>query len=389
VGIYDTPVVADIDGDGVVEVITTLLDVNETNPPGSRIVAFENDLTIKWISDERWQYDPFENPGLYQGGAMAAADLDNDGDVEIMVHNFVIDHEGVLVFQAPIGDSRFVAPTAHDLDGDGDLEVLFGPQAYHHDGVEYFDAGGVGFPAVGDVDHDGKPEVILTNSYGITLLEHDGTVVYSDETPTGDDSGSQTDTLNWVRPVTIHDFDGDTQAEFAMSSAEHYTVYEGDASIVWSSVVADLTGGAAGTAFDFLGDGTAEAMYADETNLFVFDAQGLALLEVPRQSPTLIEYPVVADVDNDGSAEIVVVSDSRFAPAGNGPDAPMVQVIRDREDRWVPARRIWNQHTYHVTNVREDGTIPQFEKPHWEYLNTFRTQAQIENGGICEPEPQG
>ena len=70
-------------------------------------------------------------------------------------------------------------------------------------------------------------------------------------------------------------------------------------------------------------------------------------------------------------------------------DTPALQVIRDVEDRWIPARRIWNQHTYHVTNVREDGTIPQVEPQHWKLLNTFRTQAQIENGGLCQPEPAG
>ena len=59
--------------------------------------------------------------------------------------------------------------------------------------------------------------------------------------------------------------------------------------------------------------------------------------------------------------------------------APAIQAVRDVEDRWIQARRIWNQHTYHVTNVREDGTIPQWEKPHWESLNTFRTNAQIED----------
>jgi hypothetical protein len=55
----------------------------------------------------------------------------------------------------------------------------------------------------------------------------------------------------------------------------------------------------------------------------------------------------------------------------------------------VQGRRIWNQHSYHVTNVREDGTIPQHEPKHWALLNTFRTQAQIENGGLCMPEPRG
>ena len=93
---------------------------------------------------------------------------------------------------------------------------------------------------------------------------------------------------------------------------------------------------------------------------------------------------MVADVDNDGSAEIVVVSNQY-----NGQMSPPVQVIRDKMDRWIQARRIWNQHTYHVTNVREDATIPQFEPPSWKSLNTFRTNAQIEGGGLCEPPIPG
>ena len=72
-----------------------------------------------------------------------------------------------------------------------------------------------------------------------------------------------------------------------------------------------------------------------------------------------------------------------------GPLPFTVQAVRDVQDRWVQGRRIWNQHTYHITNVREDGTIPQFEKPHWLGLNTFRTQAQIQNGGTCQPPPPG
>jgi hypothetical protein len=103
---------------------------------------------------------------------------------------------------------------------------------------------------------------------------------------------------------------------------------------------------------------------------------------MPRTSGTLTEYPVVADIDNDGSAEIVVVSNAH--PSVPTP-SPTVQVIKDKQDRWVQARRIWNQHTYHVTNVREDGTIPQFEKRSWMQLNTFRTNAQINGNGVCQP----
>ena len=32
----------------------------------------------------------------------------------------------------------------------------------------------------------------------------------------------------------------------------------------------------------------------------------------------------------------------------------------------------------------EDGTIPDFETPNWEILNTFRTQVQIEGGAIVD-----
>lgn len=127
-------------------------------------------------------------------------------------------------------------------------------------------------------------------------------------------------------------------------------------------------------------------MYADERFLYVYGAEGSVELQVPRSSSTIVEYPVVADVDNDGSAEIVVVSGTDF---GGNQTAPTVQVIRDVEDRWVQARRIWNEHTYHVTNVREDGTIPTVEPKSWLQLNTFRTNAQIENGSVCKPEPAG
>ena len=45
---------------------------------------------------------------------------------------------------------------------------------------------------------------------------------------------------------------------------------------------------------------------------------------------------------------------------------------------WARTRRIWNQHTYHVTNVNEDGTIPVVEATNWlaSGLNNFRQNKQ-------------
>jgi hypothetical protein len=103
----------------------------------------------------------------------------------------------------------------------------------------------------------------------------------------------------------VHDFDGDGLSEMAVSSASHYSVVEpSNLALVWSANVQDASGWSSGTAFDFLGDGSAEAMYTDEVALFVFDDNGQTILNVPRSSPTLIEYPIVVDVDNDGSAYV-------------------------------------------------------------------------------------
>jgi len=362
------PALGDIDGDGLPEIVMA--------QTGGNLVAFEHDGTLKWAGNQPWT--------TYYIGALALADLDNDGDVEILAGSSVYDHTGQLAATAA-GQTMYASSTAADLDDDGDLELVLGSSAYHHDGaMMWTTALNPGFPQVANLDADPDPEVLLTNDNGLSLIDHDGTVQYQDQRPTGDPAGLNT----WFRPATVHDFDGDGAAEYAVSSANHYAVYESDASVVWSAIVADLSGIAAGTAFDFLGDGDAEAMYADETFMFIFDGAGQVLLQSPRTSRTGTEYPVVADIDNDGSAEIVVVSNEPIS-GGGGMLPPPVQVIRDVEDRWIQARRIWNQHTYHVTNVREDGTIPQIEPHHWELLNTFRTNAQIEGGGLCVPDPRG
>jgi len=370
-----TPAIGDIDGDGLVEIVAATPGgiLQGFNMVPSYLVAFEHDGTMKWQSTA-----PIDHG---QGFAIALADIDADGDVEIVADDTVTDENGQLLWQAPqqVGWSMYdiwhcTATAVADLDEDGQQEIILGKTAFRADGTPYYNAPSLepGFPQIANLDDDAQPEVLVTTRAGASVLEHDGTVKLLNQTPTGDANPA------WFRPATVHDFDGDNVSEAALSSASHYSVVERDMTIVWTAVVQDGSGWSAGTAFDFLGDGVAEAMYTDEINLYVFDGAGAPLLTIPRSSPTLIEYPTVTDVDNDGSAEILVVS--------FGQNAPALQVIRDVDDRWIQARRIWNQHTYHVTNVREDGTIPQHEPQHWKKLNTFRTNAQIQGGSVCKPE---
>lgn len=155
--------------------------------------------------------------------------------------------------------------------------------------------------------------------------------------------------------------------------------------------------------FDFNGDGAAEVAYGDECYFRIYDgATGGVYLALPSVSRTILENPVVADVDNDGNAEIVFVQNNSFEQCGEGdtdldgwqgdllnqwPTGTVakdtlpsgVTVLGDSTDTWVSARRVWNQHSYHVTNVLESGAIPLHEPSSWlplngRFYNTYRSQ---------------
>ncbi len=376
------PAFGDIDGDGLPEVVAAT--------PAGNVVAFEHDGALKWTGAVgSWPtlggFGGSGNLGAYCH-AFAIYDLDADGTPEILGGFDVFDEAGQLEWSAAgtlndIPGEPFwcPTPTAADLDGDGLLEVIYGHAAYHHDGQLAWQVGGnPGHPHVANFDGDDDPEILVHTDQGISLLQHDGTVTFQNLRPTGEGPSARC----WGKPGVVHDFDGDGAADLATGTCQSYSVYDVGSGLVpsWTQPIGDFSGLATGTAFDFLGDGVADAIYADEQNAYVFDgATGMQVLSVPRQSGTLIEYPVVADIDNDGSAEFIVVSN------GLAPGLATITAYRDAEDRWIPARRVWNQHAYHVTNVREDGTIPQLMKKSWLLLNTFRTNSQVEAGGNCEP----
>lgn len=398
---FATPAFGDIDGDGLPEIVVVAKDSDGKN---WRLKAFEHDGTPKWTAPQALATtSPPEGTSeelehLFwdswpDSDAVAIHDLDGDGSPEILYRQQVFDSGGDELWSSPIVNWGEGQPTfAVDLDGDGALEVIRGQAAFRADGTVMFDNSDVidgrSMAQVANVDADPDPEILVTSADGLFLVEHDGTITAGPVTPTGVPADSD-NYLVWQRPAAAHDFDGDGTPEWVGASQTEFAVYSATPpmSTLWQVPVVDETGVATGTAFDFLGDGTAEAVFADEYALRVYDGvTGEVLLEQERCSVTIIEYPVVADVDNDGSAEILVVSNR--CPEGNA-TKPALQVFADARDRWVPARRIWNQHAYFVTNVTEEGGIPAVQPNNWATLNTFRTQAQIENGGTCTPVPEG
>jgi hypothetical protein len=132
--------------------------------------------------------------------------------------------------------------------------------------------------------------------------------------------------------------------------------------------------------FDFNGDGAAEVLYNDECEFRVFDGvTGTVLFAELSRSRTWTENPVVADVDNDGNAEVVTALNTEREnrscnddPMGTilGPNG--IRVWGDPQDTWVAARRVWNQQSYHVTNITESGAVPLHEPESWREFNGLR-----------------
>jgi hypothetical protein len=188
----------------------------------------------------------------------------------------------------------------------------------------------------------------------------------------------------------------DSVPDVAVAGGEGYVVIDGaklvdpanhaaDQVFLWGSDTRDCSSASTGSSvFDFNGDGAAEVLYGDEKRFRIYEgATGDVLFETCNTNGTIREHPVVADVDNDGEADIVVVSNARYfecTPEGSSQPTRQsgVRVFSSAAGNWVRTRRVWNQHAYHITNIEEDGTVPMSEPPAWDdpELNSFRQNRQ-------------
>lgn len=370
------PAFGDVDGDGKPEVVA--------NDPQGHIVIYDEKGKIQTVGTDVGFHKTQTNSYCH---AIAIYDLDADGTPEIISAFEVYDNQGKRKFSHDVsafqGQYWCPANTAADLDGDGKLEVIFGNAAYRSNGQMMWSIPGPpGQPQVANLDGDADPEIFVARQDGLLVLEHNGQVKWGPIKPFNEATSPNC----WSKPAAVHDFDGDGIADLNASGCLNYGVLkmgQNGATLNWSVPVNDTSGLASSTAFDFLGRGIANAVYGDQVSLLVLDGKtGMQNLKTARSSGTLIEYPVVADIDNDNSADIVVVSNKSV-----GMYVHTVEALQDAQKRWIPTRRIWNQHAYHVSNVREDGTIPKVPAKSWQKLNTFRTNAQIQPGGDCAPPP--
>ena len=399
----------DLDGDTIPEIVTC--------SDQYRLATYKFDPKTKQISLLWKSNNPIQECG--QGGP-GIADFDGDGKPEVYVRYHI--HDGAT--GELLGSERCLdvngnsldhyqahAPcdysVAADLDGDGKLELVGGNVAYRLDKqnkklVEYYnrrnDGHPDGYPAVADIDLDENPEIFVVRSNEgntVMVFNHDGTDHW--KAPIRHDVGGG-------GAPTIANITGDAHPEMTFAGRTGYIVFDYLGNVLWRRTTQDDSSAKTGSSvFDFDGDGKAEIVYADELFLRVYNGDdGETVYCQCNTSGTHWEYPVIADVNNDGHAEIIVSSNNSMTK--NCPNSlsvekgwdKCIQGIFDKKDPsllegthgvhvfsspnrdWVNTRKVYNQHAYSVTNISDNGTVPKHQRANWNIdgLNNFRLNVQ-------------
>ncbi|MCD7972480.1 MAG: FG-GAP-like repeat-containing protein [Candidatus Azobacteroides sp.] len=242
------------------------------------------------------------------GGMVSVVDIDNDGKLDLIIRVLNDSDRYSFVYVAD-------------------------PETGQLKASKYIpNAGACNYPFIGDIDGDGEPEIILIKSlYGSASSD-----------------------------------DAENNFAFAYKFKKGNPVLEE----FWRLQHQDGSGRTGITLFDFNQDGISELVYRDEKQLRIINGSlkshitgqdttvyNLAVYDNISQTGT--EYPVIADIDNDGQAEILIVGgiegDSNFRVKG------YLWVFKSEfpdESPWAPARKVWNQYAFNPVNINEDLTVP-------------------------------
>jgi hypothetical protein len=174
---------------------------------------------------------------------------------------------------------------------------------------------------------------------------------------------------------------------------------------IWQSQTFDCSSATGSSVFDFEGKGNASVVYSDQCYFRIYDGKtGATLVQEKNASCTAYEMPLVADIDGSGRAKVLVPNNnlcnytcdwpSGALPIGNSPYIGL-KALRSPSDKWVNTRSVWNQHTYHVTNVNLDGSLPFPEPNSWGpgQSNSYRQNVQGQgifsspDLSVCEVAP--
>lgn len=382
VGVGYIPVVADVDGNGVPDLIA-----------GSQIYTWDK-VGRHWTPMRAL-------PGA--NGHVAVADFGTypqtgpddratkDGVAEIaVIYNTASPAAGVAKIYNIYGREVFSA----GLVASGTAPVGIG-----------------GPPTIADFDGDGRAEFASAGASAYHVFDPDcrGT------TAAATCPSQRTDGIAWVQQSqdyssnttgsSVFDFDGDGRAEVVYGDECFTRVYDGiTGKVLYSRYRTSCTWYENPLVVDTDADFNAEIVSTSNTNCNVvcplvdpiFDGvQCMDDSDCPSASPCKRDAPgdalgrcrCAADADCGGDGFVCRDPIAGPAAAGQvcrashpvGAAATGVRVLADTVDRWVNTRSIWNQHAYAVTNIDATGKVPRTSQwlANWKQpgLNNFRQNA--------------
>jgi hypothetical protein len=353
--------------------------------------AYNYDGSQIWESSSSYPYHSSLNDGL----SPAFADVNHDGIPEIAIGGKLYNSSnGAWICEIPssscpfINDKESMNVQIVDVYNNGEMKYVVGNCIYKIN----INASNViqsltldkkilppgscpdgGKSLFVDINKDGAPDMIVAHAYSggyVTLYianPVDGKIRASVNIPSSSYCGYP----------SVGDVNGDGDNEIILVTAGTSTnrkircyKYNGTESLAtpWSAIDHDDASGATGlTLFDLDRDGSIEIVHRDNTVLRVIDGRNSSSYlnrnksTSPNLSETGAEYPVVADVDGDGHAEIVVVG-------GLDGDADntykgRLWIYRSGDltgSPWAAARKVWNQYAYQPVYVNENLTVPKY-----------------------------
>ena len=374
------------------------------------------------------------------------ADFDGDGKVELYLKDMVLDaHTGTIIINTASTDDASWnkingGPVAVDIMGDDRLELVSGCTIYDinlgtrtaNSGTrtllkslpEYEVKGAYNATSIADYNLDGYLDILASGGEDIggrlytTIffwdVQNDVVTTYSDPIPGNvtvnapcNGSVGEYYKYGWTNGtgrLNVADLDGDGLMNVSYVSGKYLYALDQNLQLLWRITINEETSGYTGcTLFDFNGDGSSEIVYRDERYLYIINGtDGSIFSQQACISRTQREYPIVADVDGDGSTELCVTcgyddqeSADNFCNLSYS-QYSHVRVFKSAAEPWVPARRLWNQHGYFNVNVNDDLTIPRKQQKHhlvWSVgncttgpnrpLNNFLNQSPFLNSQGC------
>jgi hypothetical protein len=368
-----------------------------SNPEETRIIALEEGtgalLALRGDGSVAWRgtdaVTTFDDPGgwmleVFARVALAPADVDGDGTLDVAGTQAVASAaDGARLawlgdgYPDVIVDDVAVA----DLDLDGTTEILTKGRVFRPDGTIQWDAGLDGpdpnhppLPLVLQADEDDEGEVawlVADDGAGATeivLQEADGTVAWREPTPNG---------TTLVSRGCAGDIDGNGGMDIVYADALGPTARSGSGEPMWAVPGGTMTGC---TTFDFDLDGASEVVVVAEGTWSLLDGStGATLYSDTHLYTGGRDNALIADLDGDGSVEIIVTGPNEGALDDLGEASLKVYSNRNRD--WPPGMPIWPYETWSGVGFWPDGTPRSDQQPPWLEHGLWRGQPELAPDG--------